>query len=48
MNEKVDLVELDVEGLGFVDFGDATQETKQIAPSTQAPDSTYGMGIFTL
>jgi hypothetical protein len=47
MNEKVDLAEREVEGVSFVDLGDAAEETKQVAPSTQAPDSTYGMGIWT-
>jgi hypothetical protein len=44
MNEKVDLVESEVEGVNFVDLGDAAEETKQIAPSTIVPDSTYGWG----
>ena len=44
MNEKVDLVEHELEGLNFVDLGDAAEETKQVAPSTLYPDSTYVMG----
>lgn len=44
MNEKVDLVEREVEGLDCVNLGDATEETKQVAPSTITPDSTYGWG----
>ena len=48
MNEKVDLVEREVERMSFVDLGDAAVETKQVAPSNQVPDSIYGMGIFTL
>lgn len=48
MNEKVNLVEREVERMSFVDLGDAAAETKQIAPSNQAPDSHYGMGIWTI
>jgi hypothetical protein len=48
MNEKVDQVEREVERTSFVDLGDAAVETKQVAPSNQAPDSLYGMGIWTL
>jgi hypothetical protein len=44
MNEKVDLVESEVEGLSFVDLGDAAEETKQVAPAQFVPDSTYVMG----
>jgi len=40
MNEKIDFVE----GLDFVDLGNATEETKQIAPAVASPDSTYGWG----
>jgi hypothetical protein len=47
MNKKVDLVEREVEGVSFVDLGDAAEETKQVAPSNQAPDSQYGMGVYT-
>jgi hypothetical protein len=46
MNEKVDLVEREVEG-GFVDLGDAAEETKQIAPALHSPDSIYGWGYPT-
>lgn len=42
MNENVYLAEVD--GLDFVSLGDATEETKQVAPSTVAPDSTFGWG----
>ena len=44
MNEKVDLVEREVEGTSFVDLGDAAEETKQVAPSSVVPDSTYVWG----
>lgn len=44
MNEKVDLVEREVEGVNFVDLGDAAEETKQIAPANVSPDSTYMWG----
>jgi hypothetical protein len=44
MNEKVDQVEREVEGLDCVNLGDATEETKQIAPAHITPDSTYVMG----
>jgi hypothetical protein len=44
MNDKVDQVEREVEGLSFVDLGDASEETKQVAPANVAPDSTYFMG----
>lgn len=44
MNEKVDLAERELEGLGFVDLGDTTEETRQTAPATVYPDSKYGMG----
>lgn len=44
MNEKVDLVEREVERLNFVDLGDAAEETKQVAPATIAPDSTFSWG----
>ena len=47
MNEKVDLVEREVEGMSFVDLGDAAEETKQIAPATLAPDSTFVWGYPT-
>ena len=44
MNEKVDLVEREVEGLDCVNLGDATEETKQIAPANIAPDNPSVMG----
>jgi hypothetical protein len=44
MNDKVELVERELEGLDFVDLGDAAEETKQVAPSTVYPDSTYVWG----
>jgi hypothetical protein len=44
MNDKVDLVELEVEQMSLVDLGDATVETKQIAPAFHSPDSHYGWG----
>lgn len=47
MNEKVDLVEREVEGVNFVDLGDAAEETKQVAPAQLVPDSTYVMGYPT-
>ena len=43
MNELVDLVE-ELEGLDFMDLGDAAVETKQVAPSSVVPDSTYVWG----
>ena len=42
MNEKVDLAE--VEGVSFVDLGDAAEETKQVSPALHSPDSIYGCG----
>jgi hypothetical protein len=47
MSDKVDLVEREVECISFVDLGDAAEETKQVSPSNQVPDSIYGMGIYT-
>jgi len=47
MNEKIDLLECEVEGLDCVSLGDATEETKQIAPAQMAPDSQYVMGWWT-
>lgn len=44
MNEKIDLAEREVEGLDCVNLGDATEETKQVAPAQITPDSTYVMG----
>lgn len=44
MNDKVDLAEREVEGLDCVNLGDATEETKQVAPAHITPDSTYVMG----
>jgi hypothetical protein len=44
MNEKVDLVEREVEGMSFVDLGDAAEETKQQNPTPVYPDSVYGSG----
>lgn len=44
MNDKVELVERELEGLDFVDLGDAAEETKQVAPHTVYPDSTYVWG----
>jgi hypothetical protein len=44
MNEKVDLVEREVEGMSFVDLGDAAEETKQINQTPIYPDSIYGVG----
>jgi hypothetical protein len=44
MNEKVDLAEREVEGVSFVDLGDAAEETKQVNPTPVNPDSTYGFG----
>ena len=44
MNEKVDLVEREEEGMSFVDLGDAAVETKQVAPAQVAPDSTFSWG----
>jgi len=44
MNEKIDLLECEVEGLDCVSLGDATEETKQIAPAQVVPDSLYGWG----
>ena len=46
MNEQVDLVEREVEGMSFVDLGDAAEETKQLAPSTERPDSVYVWGLY--
>ena len=47
MNEKVDLVEREVEGINFVDLGDAAEETKQIAPAPYSPDAAFGWGYAT-
>lgn len=44
MKDKVEQVSRELEGLDFVDLGDAAEETKQIAPSTVYPDSTYVWG----
>jgi hypothetical protein len=44
MNEKVDLVELEVEGMSFVDLGDATEETRQTAPAPYSPDYIFTWG----
>jgi hypothetical protein len=44
MNEKVDLIAREVEGLDFVDLGDAAEETRQTAPAPMYFDSIYGMG----
>lgn len=43
MNEMVDLVK-ELEGLDFMDLGDAAEETKQTAPAQFVPDSTYVWG----
>ena len=47
MKEKVDLAVREVEGVSFVDLGDAAEETKQIAPATVSPDSTFVWGYPT-
>ena len=47
MNEKVDLVEREVERMSFVDLGDAAEETKQIAPAPYSPDTAFGWGYPT-
>ena len=44
MNDKVDLVEREEEGMGFVDLGDAAEETKQQNPNPLYPDSVYVWG----
>ena len=44
MNDKIDLVELEVEGLIFVDLGDATDETKQTSPAPWSPDHIFTWG----
>lgn len=47
MNDKVEQVEREVEGLSFVDLGDASEETKQVAPANVAPDNPFVMGWWT-
>ena len=42
MNQKVDLAE--VEGLDFVELGDAMEETRQISPVPVYRDSVFGYG----
>lgn len=44
MNKKVDLVERELDGVDFVDLGDAAEETRQTSPSTLYPDSMYVWG----
>lgn len=44
MNKKVDLVKREVEGVEFVDLGDAAEETRQTAPANISPDYPYGWG----
>jgi hypothetical protein len=44
MNEKVDLVEREVNEVSFVDLGDAAEETRQFSPKPWYTDSAYGLG----
>lgn len=44
MNDKVEQVEREVEGLSFVDLGDAAEETKQTAPAPFSPDYIFTWG----
>ena len=44
MKEKADLADVELEGLDWVDLGDAAEETRQHNPWPLYNDSVYGMG----
>lgn len=44
MNEKIDLLEVEIEEVKLVDLGDAAVETRQISPIGSNPDSQYVLG----
>lgn len=44
MNDKVDLLKVELEGLDLVDFGNAAEETRQQSPIPFTYDSLFGMG----
>lgn len=44
MKDKIDVAQVEVAELDVVDLGNAAVETRQIAPTLQAPDNQFGWG----